>query len=66
MLRAMSGNKKINRKLSDGCRAGCCAERDEQLHFDNLFEREWDVFVVKRTDDGRFVARVACCALAPV
>ena len=55
-------------KFKVGCRttssntAGINAESNK-----NLFDREWEVFVIKRDEaTGKLVGRTACCALSPV
>ncbi len=55
-------------KLKAGCRtigsrnAGENAESGK-----NLFDREWEVFVIKRDEaTGNLIGRTACCALSPV
>lgn len=55
-------------KFKAGCRttssrdAGTNAEPNK-----DLFDREWEVFVIKRDETtGKLVGRTACCALSPV
>ena len=55
-------------KFKAGCRttssrdAGTNAEPNE-----NLFDREGEVFVIKRDEaTGKLIGRIACCALSPV
>jgi len=55
-------------KFKAGCRtmssntAGTNAESNK-----NLFDREWEVFVIKRDEaTGKLIGKTACCALSPV
>jgi hypothetical protein len=64
----MVAKEKRIEKFKAGCRtmssniAGTNAESSK-----NLFDREWEVFVVKRDElTGKLVGRTACCALSPV
>jgi hypothetical protein len=41
-------------------------EAEKKASFDNLFETDWEVFVIKRDKTGKLVGKTACCALAPV
>ena len=51
----------------------CCREiKDSAVEktrklYDRLFERDWEVFVVKKDEaTGKLVGRTACCALSSV
>lgn len=60
-------NKK-RQKITDG---RCETKTDNGEHrsctFDYLFDKEWEVFVIKYDKaTGKFTGRTACCALAKV
>ena len=51
----------------------CCREiKDSAVEktrkvYDQLFDRDWEVFVIKKDETtGKLVGRTACCASAPV
>jgi hypothetical protein len=64
----MAEKEKIIEKFRAGCRktnsrnTGTNAESKK-----DLFDREWEVFVIKRDEGtGKLIGRTACCALSPV
>ncbi len=64
----MAAKEKRIEKFKADCRtisspnAGTNAESNK-----NLFDRQWEVFVIKRDEvTGKLVGRTACCALSPV
>lgn len=42
-------------------------ENERVNSFDNLFDTDWEVFVIKQDKrTGKLIGRTACCALAKV
>ena len=53
--------------LKIGCRTNDLEKTDKRTGFNNLFDSEWEVFVIKKDKiTGEFVGKTACCALSPV
>lgn len=50
------------------CRkARACVQDKSRKFYDRLFDREWEVFVIKRDEaTGKLIGKTACCALSPV
>ncbi len=51
----------------------CCREvKDSAVEktgklYDRLFDRDWEVFIIKKEDaTGKLIGKTACCALSPV
>ena len=51
----------------------CCREvKDSAVEktrklYDRLFDRDWEVFVIKKDEaTGKLIGRTSCCALCPV
>ena len=61
-------DKEYVQKLKAGCRnKSACRNESISALSKNLFEREWEVFVVKKDQTtGKLIGKVACCALSPV
>ncbi len=55
-------------KFKAGCRTSSLSNAGSNAEFDkNLFDREWEVFVIKREEaTGKLIGKTACCALSPV
>lgn len=55
-------------KFKVGCRTTSSLNAGENAESNkNLFDREWEVFVIKRDEaTGKLIGKTACCALAPV
>lgn len=55
-------------KFKAGCRTTSSRNVGENAESNkNLFDREWEVFVIKREEaTGKLVGKTACCALSPV
>jgi hypothetical protein len=48
-------------------KAKACVQGKSRKFYDRLFDREWEVFVIKRdAATGKLIGRTACCALSPV
>jgi hypothetical protein len=62
----MATETKQNETLKVGCRTNSTDKTEKKVTFDNLFDAEWEVFVIKKDKTGKLVGRLACCALAPV
>ena len=53
--------------LKIGCRANDLEKTEKRNGFNNLFDTEWEVFVIKKDKiTGEYVGKTACCALSPV
>ncbi len=64
----MVAKEKRIEKFKAGCRATSSnnVEKNTESNKD-LFDREWEVFVIKRDKaTGKLVGKTACCALSPV
>jgi hypothetical protein len=61
-------DKEYIQKLKAGCRTkAACQSENISASSKNLFEREWEVFVVKKDQTtGTLIGKFACCALSPV
>jgi hypothetical protein len=55
-------------KFKAGCRTINSSNAGTNAEFNkNLFNREGEVFVIKRDEaTGKLIGRIACCALSPV
>ncbi len=55
-------------KFKAGCRTTSSNNAGTNAEFNkNLFDREWEVFVIKRDEaTGEFIGSTACCALSLV
>jgi hypothetical protein len=55
-------------KFKAGCRTTSSNNAEKNIEFNkDLFDREWEVFVIKRDEaTGKLAGRTACCALSPV
>ena len=64
----MAAKEKRIEKFRAGCRTA--SSRNTEINTEsnkNLFDREWEVFVIKRDEaTGKLIGRTAGCALSPV
>ena len=70
-LEDLSKNKMVKntekKDLKIGCRANDLEKTEKRNGFNNLFDTEWEVFVIKKDKiTGEYVGKTACCALSPV
>jgi hypothetical protein len=62
----MDSLSEIVKKLKRGCRIPPPLEVGKDVKFENLFDKDWEVFVVKKDEKtGEFVSKLICCANAP-
>ena len=63
----MKSISEIVDKLKWGCRLSPPLEVGKDVGLNDLFNYDWEVFVIKKDETtGKFVGKLACCANAPV
>jgi hypothetical protein len=63
----MGAKDKISEKLNSGCRINGSIDLGKNVDYQNLFEIDWEVFVIKKDkSNGKLVGKLACCTLSPV
>jgi hypothetical protein len=62
----MTLSDKMFNRSKPGCGVGTdCRKRSDRRHFDDLFARDWEVFVIKRDPEkGKFNWFTLCCEAA--
>ena len=60
----------MKKNKNENLRMGCRTETrttEEVAEFMNLFDQDWEVFVIKKDQStGEFIWKTACCAFAKV
>ena len=64
----MTAKEKRIEKFRAGCRTTSSHNSETNAKSKkDLFDREWEVFVIKRDEaTGKLIGKTACCALSPV
>ncbi len=64
----MATNENRIEKFKAGWRRASSTNAGENAESNkSLFDREWEVFVIKREEaTGKLIGKTACCALSPV